>query len=143
LDIASWLAFIVFAATAFKPFSHRWLRVTVVFLVFYLLRFAVAALVARTYRLVPFEWFFLWLRVTLLSYGAIKLAMPGSFTFGVFAASPGLARNSPGHESREASVSQSEPTPVSGLKSDIAVGSKVPRSEVAAETKRPPTRGGL
>jgi hypothetical protein len=77
LDIASWLAFIVFAAAAFKQFSYRWLRVIVAFLVFYFLPIAGAVLYARNTHLIPLEWMFVSFRVLLLGLFAVKLAIAG------------------------------------------------------------------
>jgi hypothetical protein len=76
LDIASWLAFIVFAVTAFKQFTYRWLRVIAALLVFFLLPFASAALFVRTTsRVVTIDWMLVWLSAELIGIGAIKVAI--------------------------------------------------------------------
>jgi len=77
LDIASWIAFIVFATAAFKQFSFRWLRVIIAFLVFYFLPIAGTVLYARNTLLIPLEWLFVSLRVVLFGLFAVKLAIAG------------------------------------------------------------------
>jgi hypothetical protein len=91
LDIASWLAFIVFSATAFKPLTYRWLRVIAALLVFFFLPFAVAALFVRTTaRVVPIEWMLVWLSAELIGIGAIKFAIAALiYGWSVRRASPG------------------------------------------------------
>jgi hypothetical protein len=56
LGTASWFAFIVFAAFAFKQFSYRWLRVITAFLAFFLLPLAAIILFGRLSSLLPIEW---------------------------------------------------------------------------------------
>jgi hypothetical protein len=77
LDIASWLAFVAFAAAAFRQFSHRWLRVMAAFLVFYLLPLAVALVYARFNYLLSTEWIFRSLPIMLVVAYLIKLTIAG------------------------------------------------------------------
>jgi len=77
LDIASWLAFVAFAAAAFWQFSHRWLRVIAAFLVFYLLPVAVALVYARFNYLLSTEWIFRSLPIMLVVGYLIKLTIAG------------------------------------------------------------------
>jgi hypothetical protein len=77
LDIASWLAFVAFAAAAFWQFSYRWLRVIAAFLVFYLLPLAVALVYARLNYLLSTEWIFRSLATMLVVGYLIKLTIAG------------------------------------------------------------------
>ena len=77
LDIASWLAFVGFAAAAFWRFSYRWLRVIAAFLAFYLLPFAVAIVYARFIHLLSTEWIFRSLPIMLVIGYLIKLTIAG------------------------------------------------------------------
>jgi hypothetical protein len=77
LDIASWLAFVAFAAAAFWHFSYRWLRVIAAFLVFYVLPVAVAFVYARFNYMLSTEWIFRSLPIMLVVGYLIKLTIAG------------------------------------------------------------------
>lgn len=77
LDVASWLAFVAFAAAAFWQFSYRWLRVIAAFLAFYLLPVAVALVYARFNYLLSIEWILRSLPMMLVVGYLIKLTIAG------------------------------------------------------------------
>ena len=75
LNVASWLAFIVLAAMVFDPFSYKWVRVMIAFIVFMTVP-AVFSL-AATKLLTTMSAAKLWFELTFVITTALKLGIAG------------------------------------------------------------------
>jgi hypothetical protein len=78
LDIASWLAFVVFAAAAFKQFSFRWLRVIAALFISYFLPVGILLLpYAKFNYLIPLDWLFTSVSIVVAAGQLLRLAIAG------------------------------------------------------------------
>jgi hypothetical protein len=79
LDIACWLAFVVFAAAAFKQFSLKWLRVMAALLIYYYLP---AGLLLWPYKksvhFIPLDWLLSSASIVVAAGQLFRLAIAGS-----------------------------------------------------------------
>jgi hypothetical protein len=78
LDIACWLAFVVFAAAAFKQFSFRWLRVVGALLLSYFLPVGLLLWPYRKFvHLIQVDWLLTSVSIVVAAGQLLRLAIAG------------------------------------------------------------------